>query len=311
MKNKIIKQDRMSEKVSDASKSDAEAKKEELKEEPKPEPVKEEVKEEPKPEPVKEEPKPEPKEEPKPEPVKEEVKEEPKEEIIEIDTVEKTETLENDDEEEEEDQDSKQRMNVMITLLLEFYRVIMGSLLVLFVPQKCDNGESCSIGDNLTKATNDNLVMTGFAFNIVSLICFMTMYFYESKRELRIISYLEVNPNRARDNDSVGEALEHISPDRRDKLLKLDHHYCMSGYGAICAFAVNSIVSGLVVFNNMLDGKTGTVFLTNVLFMGSKLGNMYSIISTEKNIFYSAYLMRKVQYNDVDPDKYIEKVEEV
>ena len=61
----------------------------------------------------------------------------------------------------------------------------------------------------------------------------------------------------------------------------------------------------------MLDGKTGTVFLTNVLFMGSKLGNMYSIISTEKNIFYSAYLMRKVQYNDVDPDKYIEKVEEV
>jgi len=58
----------------------------------------------------------------------------------------------------------------------------------------------------------------------------------------------------------------------------------------------------------MLDGKTGTVFLTNVLFMGSKLGNMYSIISTEKNIFYSAYLTRKVQYNDVDPDKYIEDV---
>ena len=106
-------------------------------------------------------------------------------------------------------------------------------------------------------------------------------------------------------------SFELVPSEVRDKLLKLDHHYCMSGYGAICAFAVNSIVSGLVVFNNMLDGKTGTVFLTNVLFMGSKLGNMYSIISTEKNIFYSAYLMRKVQYNDVDPDKYIEKVEEV
>jgi hypothetical protein len=270
--------------------------KEEVKEEPNPEPVKEEVKEEPKPEPVKEE-------------VNEEVKEEVTEEIIEIDTAEKTETLEND--EEEVDQDSKQRMNVLITLLLEFYRVIMGSLLVLFVPQKCDNGESCSISDNLTKATNDNLVMSGFVINVVSLVCFMTMYFFESKRELRIISYLEVNPNRARDNDSVGDALDHISPDRRHKLLKLDKHYCMSGYGALVAFTVNSIVSGVVVFNNMLDGKTGTVFLTNVLFMGSKLGNMYSIISAEKNIFYSAYLMKKVQYNDVDPDKYIEKVEEV
>ena len=37
--------------------------------------------------------------------------------------------------------------------------------------------------------------------------------------------------------------------------------------------------------------------------MSSKLGNVYEIINTESNIFYSAFLTRKVQYNDVDPDK--------
>ena len=34
------------------------------------------------------------------------------------------------------DQDFKQKINVALTLVLEFYRVIMGSLLILMVPQK-------------------------------------------------------------------------------------------------------------------------------------------------------------------------------
>ena len=37
--------------------------------------------------------------------------------------------------------------------------------------------------------------------------------------------------------------------------------------------------------------------------MGTKVGEVYSIANTENNIFFSAYLKHKVQYNDVDPDK--------
>lgn len=39
--------------------------------------------------------------------------------------------------------------------------------------------------------------------------------------------------------------------------------------------------------------------------MVTKLGDIYTITNTEKNIFYSAYLKNKLQYNDVDPDKQI------
>jgi len=43
--------------------------------------------------------------------------------------------------------------------------------------------------------------------------------------------------------------------------------------------------------------------MTNVLFMGSKVFDVYNIANTENHIFYSAYLKNRVQYNDVDPDK--------
>ena len=42
--------------------------------------------------------------------------------------------------------------------------------------------------------------------------------------------------------------------------------------------------------------------------MGLKLNDVKTITETEKNVFLSAYLMRKVQYNDVDPDKKIKYI---
>ena len=59
-----------------------------------------------------------------------------------------------------------------------------------------------------------------------------------------------------------------------------------------------------------MDSKTITVYLTNLLFMSLKVYDVYNTVNTKPNIFYSAYLKNKVQYNDVDPDKII-VVEEI
>jgi hypothetical protein len=40
--------------------------------------------------------------------------------------------------------------------------------------------------------------------------------------------------------------------------------------------------------------------------MVMKLADVYSTVHTEQNIFYSAYLKSKVQFNDIDPNKVIE-----
>ena len=78
------------------------------------------------------------------------------------------------------------------------------------------------------------------------------------------------------------------------------------GIGKFCIviFIVNSILSGMSLYNRQLESKTLTVYLTNVLFTATKLGNIQSIVYTDPNIFYSAYMTRKVQYNDIDPNVY-------
>lgn len=39
--------------------------------------------------------------------------------------------------------------------------------------------------------------------------------------------------------------------------------------------------------------------------MVTKLADVYANVNTEKNVFYSAYMKGKIQYNDVDPNKLI------
>ena len=196
------------------------------------------------------------------------------------------------------DQDFKQKMNVSATLVLEFYRVLMGSLLILFVPQKCGDN-ICSLSENMNR---DNISESAFAFNMLTLFSFLLMYYIEVKRENLMIDSLHVNPDKARSNEAVEESIELLVDDIKNKIWNLDKKYQLTGYFSMGCFSVNAIISSFVIFSNYLDDKTLTVLLTNILFMSSKLNDVFSTVNTEKNIFFSAYLKRKVQFNDIDPD---------
>jgi hypothetical protein len=114
---------------------------------------------------------------------------------------------------------------------------------------------------------------------------------------------LEVNKNVPSDNDSVQKMLEGLPEDKRNSIWKLDRYYQRAGYISIGCFITNSFLSGFVIYNYYLDTQTTTTFVTNIVIMMTKLGDVYTTVNTEKNIFYSAYLKGKVQFNDVDPDK--------
>ena len=199
------------------------------------------------------------------------------------------------------DQDFMQKVNVATTLLLEIYRVLMGAFLILFVPQKC--GEHiCDFNENLNKS--DTIDIIGVSSNLVTFLNFLILYFIEVKRENKLITYLEVNRFEPVDNESVGEALNKLDEKRKTKILSYDHYYYNVGKTATATFTANTILSIIVVLKNYLNNTTIIVLLTNVLFMGLKVNEVYSIVNTKKNVFYSAYLTNKVQYNDVDPDKF-------
>lgn len=198
------------------------------------------------------------------------------------------------------DQDFQQKSNVYLTLVIELYRVLVGSLLIMFVPQKCGE-EVCGMTELVnSKDSVDNATL---AMNIFSLCAFCGLYFVEVKRENKLISYLEVDKTLPTDNDAVGEALIQLPVAKKESILYLDGLYQKVSYVALAAFLVNSGLSGYTVFNNYLDDKTFTVYLTNVLFMAFKLKEAYDISNTKKNVFYSAYLTQPVQFNNVDPNK--------
>ena len=129
------------------------------------------------------------------------------------------------------------------------------------------------------------------------------------KREFKLISYLEVNGNLPRDNDNVGKRLELLSVPRRKMLWKWDKIYQKLFDGVLVVFIFNTIISGkLILLDYGKTSKTYSVFLTNVMFLSSKLFSMYYVKKSKTNVFYSAYLTKKVQYNDVDPDKAIKTI---
>lgn len=198
------------------------------------------------------------------------------------------------------DQDFQQKSNVYLTLVIELYRVLVGSLLIMFVPQKCGE-EVCGMTE-LVNST-DSVDNATLAMNIFSLCAFCGLYFVEVKRENKLISYLEVDKTLPTDNDAVGEALIQLPVAKKDSILYLDGLYQKVSYVALVAFLVNSGLSGYTVFTNYLDDKTLTVYMTNVLFMAFKLKEAYDISNTKKNVFYSAYLTQPVQFNNVDPNK--------
>lgn len=199
-----------------------------------------------------------------------------------------------------EDQDFNQKVAVSISVVLELYRVLVSSFLVLFVPQKCDD-HVCSLSENMV--LEHDLYNAGLVFNFITMASFLAMYTLEIKRENRLITYLEVNKTVASDNNSVGLALEKLPEDKRDSIWHLDKYYMYSGRASIVIFIINTILSGFVVYEYYLDSQTTSTYITNILFMVTKLADVYANVNTEKNVFYSAYMKGKIQYNDVDPNK--------
>jgi cytochrome b subunit of formate dehydrogenase len=197
-------------------------------------------------------------------------------------------------------QDNNQKINVAISVVLELYRVLVSSLLILFVPQDCD-GHLCTLTENME--TTSQLYTTGLFFNFATMFVFLIMYGLEIKRENRLITFLDVNKSKAADNDSVGNVLHKLPIEKRNSILSLDTYYQKAAYVAMVSFVINSIISGIIVYQYYLGNQTTTTIITNILFMVSKLSDVYLTVNTEKNIFYSAYLKGKIQYNDVDPDK--------
>ena len=204
-------------------------------------------------------------------------------------------------------QDFTQKISIIPIFLVELYRVMVSSFLILFVPQKCGN-HTCQLNENLV--LDSSLYNAGLVFNFITTFFFVILYIIEIKRENRLITYLHVSSSVPSDNASVGKMLEKLPIEKKNNILYLDKAYQKIGYFVMLLFAINSVLSGVVVFNYYLDNQTTTTYITNIILMITKLSDIYTTAHTDKNIFYSSYLKGRIQFNDVDPDKKVLEIEE-
>ena len=196
-------------------------------------------------------------------------------------------------------QDFRQKMNMIFSVSIELYRVMVSSLLLIFIPQRCENSNMCTIIQNVTN--KDGNYRIGLIINYITMSCFVVLYMCETRREEKLIKLLEVNNRISSDNESVGKRLEMFSEEKRKLLFSIDNQYKNTSYLVMCMFVVNAIYSWFIIYEHSLGNQTLFNFITNILFMLSKLSTIIVIIRTKKNVFLSAYLNTKVQFNDIDP----------
>jgi len=195
-------------------------------------------------------------------------------------------------------QDFQQKSIMVVSVSIEMYRVMVSSLLLLFIPQSCKD-HMCSLSENLNET--DHLYKIGFILNYITVAAFVLMYITEILREEKLIKLLEVNPNISTDDESVGKRIDMFAEYKKEQLKQVVQHYQYASYFVGAVFITNTIYSWKVIYPRNLGNQTWLNFVTNILFMISKLSNVLGIIHTEPHIFFSAYLNTKVQFNDIDP----------
>jgi len=197
--------------------------------------------------------------------------------------------------------DTKERIKVGGLFIFQSYKVIMGSMLSLFVPQLCDGEEVCTISDNLLHHDNDVFHQVTLGFNFLSVLLFIGVYVIELKRENWCVKYLDIDHNIPDNN------LESIIKDKPDLLLPLSKHnklYFQSMFITSLVYSVNLVLSSILIYDNYAGIPSVTSYMSYVVLILLKIYNSLCISydSMKNNKALSAYIIEFTSYNKIDVD---------
>lgn len=202
------------------------------------------------------------------------------------------------------DADTKQRITTFFSMCLEFYKVLMGTFLVVFVPQQC-NDNICTMSENFFNGTVLNTA--GNVCNFVTFTSIGTLYFIELKRENWCIQYLDIDDEKSTNNlDTEIEAY----PKYKVQMARLNTHYIRSVYVALFMMITNFVVSGVTVYQSYTGTNSITTFLSFFMLVFMKLYSSWTVgaLSIKDERANSAYMKEPKTYNTIDVDYRIEDV---
>ena len=200
------------------------------------------------------------------------------------------------------DVDCKQRVIASSQMFLEFYKVMMGTFLVLFVPQDCD-GSTCSVYDNLFSDMIMRRVTIGF--NSLTFTSIVFLYIVEYRRELWCIENLDIDPSKP--NEYLDDAIEEY-PIIKQEMSSYNNLYVDIFYVACGLMSLNLILS---VIDIIQHDVAFSAFLSMFSFLLLVCGKMYDVYVTtsaslDSERAFSAYMYIHRTYNVIDTDKMIQ-----
>lgn len=203
--------------------------------------------------------------------------------------------------------DTKQRMSIAFYFLLEFYKVLMGTFLVSFIPQQCGN-EVCSIHENMLRTDTEYII--GNAYNILCFLVVSSLYIVELQRENWCISYLDIDEHKS--NHNLDTEIE-MYPSFKVKMKTLNKRYLQLLYACIFFILSNFAISIYAIHDHYILSASTTNVLGYFVLLSNKLYKAYYIgkKSVQKERAFSAYLTTSKTYNTIDADHKITQIEEI
>lgn len=227
--------------------------------------------------------------------------------------------------------DTAQRVETLIKMFLDAYKVVMGSLLTLFVPMECEyydaagnvisinnaTSHSCGIQENIDYVNDKNGWVSGydtvdlyqykifraaFALNFATVVVFVAMYFTEYRRESQLIKYLDIDDTKPNDNEGCMVSLgSRVHPSKMINVHRANKWYEAFGAMAVLIFICNAVVSGIAISFFAQDGiKSWTALISNILLLLTKVVSVRTVLKTDPWVFKSAYMTTFKQFNDAD-----------
>ena len=195
------------------------------------------------------------------------------------------------------DQDTRQRINVVTNFMSDGFKVIMASMLCVFVPQKCNDG-ICTLSENITDLIEYNMFV--LFFNIFTLFIFVILYCVELCREQWMISHFDYNDQLA---DLHLSTYKNEYPNLFEKLKKYNYMYFTAYKTVRLIYVLNFIFSAVLVYHYYyLDYRSITVLLTNILLCWQKIikGIEISKDSYVGDLAYSYFNVKNLSFNTID-----------
>ena len=215
------------------------------------------------------------------------------------------------------DNDILEKIKIIGLFFLQSYKILMGTMITLFIPQKCyytsnstylnttkllKQDRLCSFNDNL-----ESMDSITFGLNCLTGIMFILLYFIEIKREYWLIKHFDIDHNFSDNNLDIilnreDENLNLTPLKKKLYINNVTYFYFVVGTSVI--FIINNLFAISILMDKNYGSSSFNTYIGFLLLILVKLKNSVyiSYISKKNHRAMSAFMTEFSSFNILDKD---------